>query len=301
MKDEVIVRFPASCGELVQGYCNEKTYLCSYAIDCYSYACITKLSSSPKTHKKMREKFHLKALQAVRNFLRDHNYCYESVMEQVSFEIVSDIPVGKGMGSSTADIIASLWAFAYFLNIPLNSRQVALYCTQIEPTDSIVHGDLSLAEADTGSLIYKTDNFFHYDILCLIPCDTLDTQQYRSLLYDKKIDKVAYEHLYKDFLLALEKKDLDAVAYFSIKSAYLNETILQKPYLKELVSLTKIDGVKGLNVAHSGTIISIWFDSHVINSLHLSKMINNIDKEQYYRQHIHYQTVEGQPECVRNL
>ena len=121
---------PASCGEFVQGILDNEEYLSSYAIDMFSIATLEEKVSdinlgpnkSRKAIEKVFEKFNI-PLKESRN---------------ISLDIDSNIPVGKGMASSTADIGATIRATLSLLNKKLNNEEISYIASDIEPTDSIL-------------------------------------------------------------------------------------------------------------------------------------------------------------------
>ena len=93
---------PASCGEFVQGFLGDDEYLSSYAIDMFSV--VTLEEKKEKINKGPR-----KSRKAMEKVFEKFNIPLEE-SQNLSLEINSTIPVGKGMASSTADIGATIKA-----------------------------------------------------------------------------------------------------------------------------------------------------------------------------------------------
>ena len=87
---------PASCGEFVQGILDNEEYLSSYAINLFSVATLEE--SNDIIYKGPR-----KSRRAMELVFEKFNIPVEDT-KNISLNINSQIPVGKGMASSTADI-----------------------------------------------------------------------------------------------------------------------------------------------------------------------------------------------------
>ena len=114
---------PASCGEFVQGVMDRAEYLCSYAVDLYSTAEVEeKLNNINLGPLKSR-----KAIEAV---FKKFNIPVEE-SKNISLNIRSKIPVGKGMASSTADIGATIGATLGLIKKELSSEEIAKLASTI--------------------------------------------------------------------------------------------------------------------------------------------------------------------------
>ena len=118
---------PASCGEFVQGFVNKEEYLSSYAIDLYSTAVVEeKLEDIILGPRKSR-----KAIEMV--FENFNIPIQES--KNISLNINSQIPTGKGMASSTADIGATIKATLSLIEKEMTSEEISKLAAGIEATD----------------------------------------------------------------------------------------------------------------------------------------------------------------------
>ncbi|MCE5328789.1 hypothetical protein LLG07_00385 [bacterium] len=73
-------------------------------------------------------------------------------------EIKSEIPAGKGMASSTADISGVIFTTALALNETINEALVAEIALSIEPTDGIMFKDICLFDHKKGLLFERIGN-----------------------------------------------------------------------------------------------------------------------------------------------
>jgi L-threonine kinase len=134
---------PATCGELAQGTLDGVRCLVSCPIDRFSHCQIELVRGSgwvvpPDVPKSFA------ALRAAVNHLRCTQWGDRLRLE-------STIPRGRGYGSSTADIGATLHTLAQALGKPLSAETVARLAVGVEPSDSTLFPGLALfAHRDGG-------------------------------------------------------------------------------------------------------------------------------------------------------
>ena len=102
---KAIVRCPGSCGELVQGTAAGMNFLVTCPVTVYSQVSV-ELSTERKTDLQAGDK----TLQAVRRTLEYLGLPWQNV----EVRIESDLPLGKGMASSSADISAATSAISAY-------------------------------------------------------------------------------------------------------------------------------------------------------------------------------------------
>ncbi|GKT23550.1 Propanediol utilisation/coumermycin biosynthesis, PduX-related like protein, partial [Aduncisulcus paluster] len=107
--------------------------LVSYAIDCYSSVTLELSSHFELSINHENEK----ALEA---FYKACAY-FGLDRSKLKLDICSDIPVGKGMASSTADIVGVLTAVAVFAGKEPDPNWLGKAAAEIEPTDNIMFED----------------------------------------------------------------------------------------------------------------------------------------------------------------
>lgn len=245
---------PGSCGEFVQGIQKEEEVLVSYKIDMY-----TKITLEEKTKIITGPPKARKALQSLfQEFALDPKDA-----QQISINIQSEIPMGKGMSSSTADILGVIKTGLKLINKTLSSEEMAILCCQIEPTDSIVINSPVIFNPLNGKIIKKLENKIEGKVLILEPPNTISTleQRYKKDYIKNRKSKeeeiqIALELLEEGY----KKQDLKLIGQSAIISARANENIHKKPYLEEIINISKNLGSSGVNIAHSGTVIGILLE-----------------------------------------
>ncbi|MDN9237633.1 cobalamin biosynthesis protein [Clostridioides difficile] len=256
---------PASCGEFVQGIIDDEEYLCSYAIDMYSKVYIEEKLvdinlgryKSRLAIEKVFEKFNLP----------------KKYTKNISLNINSKIPVGKGMASSTADIGATIKATLSLIDKDLSSEEISKLAAEIEPTDSIFIDKNSIFNPLNRTVIKYLGNLTNAKVVILEPNKVLDTMKIRLRQDYNKLKVENKEVIKKSFALleeGLKKNHLSLVGEACTLSSLANENIEKKEYLNEIIKISKKYGAYGVNIAHSGTVVGILIDK----SMNDKKMID---------------------------
>lgn len=246
---------PASCGEFVQGILDKEEYLCSYAIDLYSKAIVEeKLEDVQRGPYKSR--------MAIKSVFKRFGIPVREC-RNISLQINSDIPVGKGMASSTADIGATIKATLSLINKSLSNEDIAKLAAKIEPTDSIYLDKNSIFNPITGETIKSLGNIENGKVIILEPKKTLSTKRIRSIpdynerkIRNKETIKEAFELLEQ----GITKNDLNLIGRAATLSSLANENIHKKYQLNKIIEISNSYGAYGVNIAHSGTVVGIIID-----------------------------------------
>lgn len=276
MKNKVVkVAFPASCGELVQGKIGNERFLCSYAIDCYSN--VTVQTRQNQNNHKLGDKS-----KGLISMLRAMGII-DVEWNKVEITIDNDIPYEKGMGSSTADLAGLSIALFEFFDVEWNSDIIAKLLTRVEATDSLVYPSLTLMNPDNGERLQWFDQDKYYSVACLIPDQAMNTVALLSDYIEREWDTKAYTALLSETVQAFNAQSIDSLIVVAEQSARLNDTILPKPFLEELLLLKETGGVIGINVSHTGTVIGMIYDESIIAKENVTSLIRTLDSDCYYQ------------------
>ena len=232
---KLTIKVPGSCGELVQGMFNGAPCLITCPINLFSTVTITDEFTG----------FHgigWKSKLMIRQMLKQ----FKCDNFNFGIELKSDLPRGKGMASSSADIAAVAKAIALALNIDITAEIIAKASTNIEPTDGIFYDGIVAMNPLTGKILGR---------LAPLP-------KYQIAIFDfgGKVDTLKIKRR-SNFCLSEIPKTLKLD--IMIKSALANQQIIYKPQLDEIISFSKSIGALGINAAHTGTVIGIFFDESV--------------------------------------
>lgn len=280
---------PASCGEFVQGILDNEEYLSSYAIDMFSIASLEEKKEDINLGSK-------KSRKAIEKVFEKFNIPIEE-SKNISLDLKSNIPIGKGMASSTADIGATIKATLSILNKKLNDEEISLIASEIEPTDSIILYKNSIFNPINGSVKKYLSSFDNGRVIILEPKEILETKIIRSnpnylniKLENKSIIKKSFDLLEK----GLENNDLKLIGEACTLSSLANENIHKKPYLNEIIEISQNMNAYGVNIAHSGTVIGILIDKNM-DYERIINHLNNLPLSDYYKK-IHLANIIGQKE-----
>lgn len=286
---------PASCGEFVQGIIDDEEYLCSYAIDMYSKVYIEeKLIDINLGRRKSR----LAIEKVFEKFNLPKKYT-----KNISLNIDSKIPVGKGMASSTADIGATIKATLSLIDKDLSSEEICKLAAEIEPTDSIFIDKNSIFNPLSGTVIKYLGNLTNAKVIILEPNKMLDTMKIR-LRKDYNTLKIENREIIKRSFAILEEgiksDNLSLVGEACTLSSLANENIEKKEYLSEIIKISKKCGAYGVNIAHSGTVIGILIDKFMDDKKIIDVLCeSNIDSvyNKIYTLNIINGGIKGEIEC----
>ncbi|MCT4562986.1 MAG: cobalamin biosynthesis protein [Maledivibacter sp.] len=252
---KIKVKCPASCGELIQGVIGDGEKLISLPIDIYSEVT---LFETKKPENKTNRKKAFKALQRTFEYFNTP----KEYIENISLEINSNIPIAKGMASSTADIAATVISAAELLGKKLTPKELGELCCKVEPTDSIIFDKLTLFDHIKGRAIKEYEWNPSIKILILELDSILDTEEFRKNDYSKirLENQNEIERAHEIFSLACKNKDKKLLGKAATISAIANQKLLFKPAFNEVVEIATKLNAYGVNVAHSGTVIGILYD-----------------------------------------
>jgi L-threonine kinase len=171
----------------------------------------------------------------------------------------SDIDIGKGMGSSTADVLSGIRAVAAAAGKTFDTETEGRLAARVESSDGSMYPGIAAVDHKTCALVRTWDWFPEFVIVMLVPYDTVDTPSIRFS---------GQEALAPEYAALLAAMD-DAIARRSIAdfsvqstlSAELNERFLANPYGRYLIDHLKRFDALGVNVGHTGTVCGLLFEN----------------------------------------
>lgn len=250
---------PGSCGEFLQGWLEGSEKLISYAIDCFSEMALT-TQPSPDGHRDFKAR-HPRAWQMALQVVGEEGLPHQ-VLEEISLKLTSDLPRGKGLASSTADLAVTAATVAQWLGHTLSPEQLSRHCAQLEPTDSILHPGLVLMDPLTGMVSRTYGQPPSMSVLVLEGLETIETKTFRR--QDHHLRRQACQ---KEMAAALDlfekgyrQKNHRLLADACYQSALAQQYFYPHPALETLHQLAIDHGAWGVNVAHSGSSMGILHD-----------------------------------------
>jgi len=246
------VKIYARIGELIQGILPDRSsFLVSGFASSTLHAAAT-LEDGPDSYA-----LPPKARQALSLFLQAHSQriAGTSPLAGKSIRLSSNIPPGKGLSSSSADVLSVLYVVNDYLAAGFTSEELYHIAARVEPTDPCLSKDIVLfkqqAGITEGSIVLPPLTLLYFDAAPERQIDTLDLQRPYSTDAPR-----FFEALLRDFLLSAAQNDYAGILNCITQSAIYNQTILALPGFDACLELAVGAGA-GLMVAHSGTIIGL--------------------------------------------
>ncbi|MGO7335771.1 GHMP family kinase ATP-binding protein [Rhizobium leguminosarum] len=179
--------------------------------------------------------------------------------------ITSNIPVGYGLGSSTADVIASIRAAASYHGISLAPMDIARMAVEAEQAcDSTMFDGEAVLFAQREGLVIEglhgelpAIDLVSVNVAPDKPVDTLafpparystgEIEQFRSL---------------RGFLrTAIRSGNASLLGRVATASATINQRHLPQEHFADIKLIAEKNNAVGIQVAHSGTVIGVMFDA----------------------------------------
>jgi len=265
---EVITSYPGSFGEVLQGKVYDKDMLLSCPINIYT---TVKLFESKNSHKKSKW---VKADKFLYNVLRSWNY--EKYYDSLDLEIYSNIPSGKGMASSTADLCAAYYSLLKMFKKNFTEDDLIRQCINIEPTDSIIFREMTLFDYKRGTYREKIGDYISYNILAFEGEKNINTLEFNNKRLPELSDATDLFTILKEGLL---ENNIEKLSYASEESIKRNQNRLSYPWIKNIENIKKCTSGHGIIGAHSGNVLGIIYEDEE----KLRSAFKFVNKENYYK------------------
>jgi L-threonine kinase len=248
---KVTVKAPGSCGELAQGTIGGKNFLITCPIDVYSEVTVTTDGYAPW-------RVGRKVFTAINKTL--HHFKHSGSHLHVC--VKSDLPLGKGMASSSADISATCQSVALSLGQELLPDEIADIALTIEPTDGIFYPGIMLFDHVHGQIRQYLGEALPMYIVIVDVGGEINTLHFNKRCDLKVLNKANESQVTQAMNLiikGLNTQDIQLIGQGATISALANQSILFKPHLENIIAIGRSWGAVGVNIAHSGTVVGILF------------------------------------------
>ncbi|GAA1369445.1 kinase [Catellatospora chokoriensis] len=173
----------------------------------------------------------------------------------------SDLPVGKGMASSSADLVATARAVGGSLGLDTSPAAIADWLRPIEPTDGVMYPGVVAFEHRNVRLRASLGPLPATTIVGLDEGGQLDSIQFNRLPKPyTDADKHRYADLLAELADAIRGGDLAAVGRVASSSCRLGDKMRVRPLLPAMFGIAEQTGALGVACAHSGTLLGLLFD-----------------------------------------
>ena len=245
---KLTVKVPGSCGELVQGTRKGVPFLVTCPVNLYTTVIVTDEAVYRKGLGAKAEK----ALERTLHYLGEASFPY-------GIALSSELPIGKGMASSSADIAAVCYAVAAVFGHEITAPEVSRIAAGIEPTDGIFFEGVVRLNHMTGECYESLGELPRMQIAIFDTGGAVDTLAFHQRDDLSELSVKNEEQTEAALALLSEPRTAASIAAAATKSALANQAILHKAQLSEIIAESRTLGALGVNVAHSGTILGVLF------------------------------------------
>jgi L-threonine kinase len=174
--------------------------------------------------------------------------------------LTSDIPVGKGLASSSADLVATVRAVGSALGIDTSAAAAERWLRLIEPTDGVMHDGCVAFAHKQVRLLRRLGALPPLTIVAVDEGGQVDTEAFnqRPKRYPAASQQ-EYAELLEHLSRALATGDVATVGAIATRSAVLNQRLQPKRALEPLIRIAADTGALGVVCAHSGTMAGLLF------------------------------------------
>ena len=250
------VRAPGACGELVQGMLDGVHFLVTCPIDFFARVQVTLYNDGSGIDGPVDCPKAVAALSATLAHLGQKDL-------GARLAIQNPIPRGKGMGSSTADVAATIAATGLVLGANLSPETVARIALSVEPSDGVMFPGIALLDHREGRILETLGPPPPMEIVALDFGGTVDTLEFNAV--DRQGQWRAIQAEVDEALrlvkAGIQASDPESVGRGATISAQASVRVLPKPKLQQVLEFAESVGAVGVNVGHSGTIIGVLLDA----------------------------------------
>lgn len=170
----------------------------------------------------------------------------------------SDLPVGKGLASSSADLVATARAVGSVLGLDVSPESVERWLRPIEPTDGVMYPGIVVFEHRAVRLRSALGTLPALKVVAVDEGGQVDSVAFnqRHKHYTNP-ETAEYSELLQALAEAIAAMDLTAVGAIATRSAVMNQRLAPKRNLDAMLRIARDCGALGVACAHSGTMLGI--------------------------------------------
>jgi L-threonine kinase len=191
----------------------------------------------------------------------------------------STIPEGKGLASSSADLMATARAVMAAANSQLSTGQLGAMLAAIEPTDGVLHPGIVAFDHRRGRHLRTLGRLPALQIIAVDQGGLVDTVAFNQNVADyTHAERTGYRRLLDELGRAVAAGDLRTVGAISTSSAALNQSRMPNRNFAALRNICEWVGGLGLVACHSGTMVGILLDPRSSHYRHrLSQAVHLVE------------------------
>ncbi|MFJ9041574.1 kinase [Streptomyces sp. NPDC102406] len=176
--------------------------------------------------------------------------------------IDSTLPEGKGLASSSADLVATARAVANALGEPMPPRRIESYLARIEPTDGVLYPAIVAFHHRSVRLRARLGSLPPMTVVGIDEGGAVDTVAFNAIPKPfTAADRRDYARLLDRVTRAVDRQDLAEVGRVATESARMNQVLRHKRSLEPMIRMCEELGGLGVVIGHSGTSLGILLDT----------------------------------------
>ncbi|EOP90494.1 hypothetical protein IGM_02186 [Bacillus cereus HuB4-4] len=260
-----------TCGELVQGCINDQNFMITFPIPLFVHAEANFVSGGEISIIPGYKNKAAKAAGILVDSLRGLGILDKKL--GITIKIESELMEGKGMASSTADIIAVCRAISNLCNYPIGPWEISNICTSIEPSDGVMYQSSVVYDFFKGRLLEDIGNLMSMGLIIIDNGEAVDTVSFKRIPYTVNETTQILE-AYRLATLGIKNQDIVLLGRATTISAKVNQRRHYKKEFNEIMNVFPKLGACGISVAHSGSILSLLF--HANDNINIENAKNRL-------------------------
>lgn len=290
----VSVRIPGTCGEWIQTVRGGQECLVSLPIDRYTDA---RVYYTDESQAKASQLALLPKSRRALALIQNHLELSAAQMSRIAISQTRQLEIGKGMASSTADLLSVFIGVSTLTGHQLTPDTLLRLCCQIEASDGIMFDQWTLVDHLGGSVLKHFETYLPADILMVTPQTTFITErlrekpEYSTLLANKTSEPLRL------FEKAMAEKSLELLGKAATLSLIENEWVLKKAHLEAMIELSEKHHCYGVVGGHSGTVSGFLLNNQRTDREALLAALKSAAMNQYYSEYLFVRTVNGGADC----
>ncbi|WP_244734325.1 GHMP family kinase ATP-binding protein [Mesorhizobium sp. 113-1-2] len=173
----------------------------------------------------------------------------------------SELPEGKGLASSSADLVATARSIACCFRRRVRTSLIEKLMAEIEPSDGVMYPGVVAYQQRACGLLSFLGQMPPLAIVGIDEGGTVETVDYDQRRGEISAGRRAeYHQLLHCARIAISRGDTATIGRIATTSALLHQERAPKEHLNSMLKASESTGALGVIVAHSGTMIGILLD-----------------------------------------
>ncbi len=177
----------------------------------------------------------------------------------ISCDFIRNIPVGKGLSSSTADMLAALRAIQEVFGFVFTEQFISRTFAAIEPHDALHYNASTAYNHRKGKLIMDFNYIPKYTIVAVDNGGVMDTLTYNVEVSFSDERTREYDRLFARLQRAFEDRDDCMIGQCATESARMHAQATGNRFLEKAVDTAEKVSSRGVVATHSGTCAGFLF------------------------------------------